>query len=487
MNKQQLIKPMKFGLLSRKLSIVNYQLSILLVFFLAVACGNSRRPGLSDQELFAQQEMADTLLQQSDAGTYSVPSDVQYTESRAIDPDRPPAIIDIETALHQGAEDIPLSNIWTTVNYIKTAIPKDMRILDYVIRDDTLFVSGRTQDKNRLCIVPYTLDGKFLNIIWEVAPDGITRTYHPDIEEEPMPVITAQEPTGGTRVPPPPPAESSWSIGEEVININQLDFDPTGKDIHYRSSRWQDYEHPEYRKYIVSGLNGERKAVRFRRFSDAPHNTYYLPSAGWFHVYETLDEGFKKSPWSLITFSFDGDTLCRFANYNPVTPVNVTAGNGKDGLTAYFYDDRLTFRTDYGDTIFRVEFPDRILPVYAINCGKYKLFAAEGIRNQIENKVYIENIMETQRFLFISINAPTREEQVLLFDKQMQTLRKHRKESFSNDIDNGPAFYPEKIMPDGKTMACRYQSDYFQNNPLEMINSLFPSMGKNSVVFMLVQ
>ena len=85
------------------------------------------------------------------------------------------------------------------------------------------------------------------------------------------------------------------------------------------------------------------------------------------------------------------------------------------------------------------------------------------------------------------INAPTREKQVLLFDKQRQTLRRHRKVRFSNDIDNGPAFYPEKIMPDGKTMACRYQSDYFQNNPSDKIHSLFPSMAKNSVVFMIVQ
>jgi len=476
---------MKAGVLKRKLSIVHYQLSILFVFFLAVSCGRSRRLGLSDQELFTQQETADTLLQQSDTGTYSVPSGVQYTESRAIDPAQPPAVIDIETALHQEAEDIPLSSIWTTVNYIKTTIPKDMRILDYVIRDDTLFVSCRNQDTNRQCIVPYTLDGKFLNIIWEVTSNGITQTYHPEIEEEPMPVITAQESTRGTRMPPPPPAMPPWSKGEEIIF--NIDFDDTGKDIHFTSTRWLDTEHPEYRKYVVSGLNGERKAVRFQRFGDAPHGTYYLPAVGWFHVYQTLDEWFKKSSWSLITFSFDGDTLCRFANYNPVTPVNVTAGSGKDRLTAYFYNDRLTFRTDYGDTIFRVEFPDRILPVYAINCGKYKLFAAEGIRNQIENKVYIENIMETQRFLFIMINAPTREEQVLLFDIQIQTLRRHRKVRFSNDIDHGPAFYPEKIMPDGKTMACRYQSDYFQNNPSDMIHSLFPSMGKNSVVFMIVQ
>jgi hypothetical protein len=74
-----------------------------------------------------------------------------------------------------------------------------------------------------------------------------------------------------------------------------------------------------------------------------------------------------------------------------------------------------------------------------------------------------------------------------MFDKQQQTLRLHKSDKFTNDIDQGPVFFPEKIMPDGKTMACRFTSEYFQKNPSNVINSLFPSLAKNSVVFMIVQ
>ncbi len=468
-----------------KIRLIKRQLSIVLLLFLVAACGKSRRPGLSDSELFAKQETANStrqVLLNFDAEAYEVPSGIKYTESRAIDPTNPPVVIDIEMALHQGAEEIQLSSIGKSITYIKATIPKDMRVLDFIIRDDTLLVSCRGQMTQ--CIVPYTLDGKFLNFIWEITPKGIAKRYHPDIEEEPMPEISPQT---GTRPPPPPPPPnlSLWNKGDEIIF--NIDFDHTGKKVHYTITRWQDTEHPEYRKHIISLLNGVQQAVTSEKFSDAPHNTYYLPPAGWVHVYKTLDQWFKKSPWSLITFSSNGDTLCRFANYNPVTPVSVSAGSAPERITTYFYNDRLTFRTDYADTIFRMTAPDRIVPVYAINCGKYKLFATEGLRNQIDNKVYIEKISETQRFLFVSINAPTRKKQVLVYDKQQQTLRLHGNEYLSNDIDHGPAFYPEKIMPDGKTMVCSYGSTYFQNNPSDLMDRLFPSMAKNSVVFMIVQ
>ena len=456
----------------------------VIIFFLAFltlfSCRN-RNPNLSEKQLLALTKIAELENMPVDE-EYVVLPGVKYKESRAIDPAQPPVVIDIKKALHQGAEDIPLSSIGKSVRYIKTIIPKDMYVQDFVVRDDTLLVSCRNPGATQQCIMPYTLDGKFLNIIWEVTPKGITKKYHPDIEEEAMPDTSPQNTK--TNTPPSPPSwrQPSLDKGDEIIfNVY---FDHTGKNIHYTITRFADREHPEYRKHIISTLNGTQKAVSSERFSEQNRYTYYLPSGSWAHVYKTLDQWFNKSPWSLVTFSSQRDTLCRFANYNPVTPVHVSAGNTIEKITAYFYNNRLTFRTDYADTIFRLAAPDRIIPVYAINCGKYKLLATEGLRNQIENKVYIENIRETQRFLFISINTPAREIQVLVFDKQQKTLRLHRNEKFSNDIDHGLAFYPEKIMPDGKTMACYH---YMSNNPSDVMNRLFPSMAKNNVVFMIVQ
>jgi len=455
---------------------------ILLIILVLAACGNKRRPGLSDKELFAQRKV-DALQEPeqepdfSDMENYVIPSGIKYKESRAVDPAQPPVVIDIEMALQRGTEDIPLSSIGKSVRYIKANIPKDMFFGDFVIRDDTLFVSCRDAIANQ-CIFPYTLDGKFMNFIWEIKPNGIVKKEYPDIEEEAMPPQTA------TRTPPTP-SLPPWSQGDEIIFY--VDFDHTGKEIHYTITRWQDRDHPDYHKHIISRLSGARRAVRSNRFEDQLTNTYYQPDIGWIRVCRTLDVWFQKSPWSLITFSARGDTLCRFANHNPVTPVNLSSGQDKERNSAYTFNDLLTFRTDYADTIFRVVAPDRILPVYAINSGKYKLYAVEGLRGQTDNKVYIENIFETQRFLFVAINTPSREKQALVYDKQRQTLRLNRGEKFSNDIAHGPDFYPEKMMPDGKTMVCCYPSTYFQNNPSNSISNLFPSMAKNSIVFMILQ
>ena len=315
-----------------------------------------------------------------------------------------------------------------------------------------------------------------MNIIWEVTPNGITKKYHPDIEEE---TESPQRPSS------PWTLMSNLSQGDEIIA--SVYFDQAGKEIRYTITRFGDREHPEYYKHIISRMSGARRAVRSERIEEQRNRAHYVPSIGWVRVCRTLDIWFKKSPWCLMTFSARGDTLCRFVNYNQATSVTASAGKTTEGITTYFYNDRLTFRTDYSDTVFRVTAPNRILPVYAMNTGKYKLFATEGLKGQIENKLYIERIRETQRFLFVSINTPKREKQVLVFDKQQQTLRLHKNENFANDIDNGPVFYPEKIMPDGKTVACSYRSDYFQKNPSTVISSLFPSMANNSAVFMIVQ
>ena len=449
------------------------------IFFFVAACGNSRRPGLSDKELFAQrkveapQETDAQAPDVSDMETYTVPPGIKYKESRAVDPAHPPVVIDIETALNGGAKDIPLSSIGQNVKYIKVTIPDDLHVQDFVIKDDTLFVVCRGNTFSRMCMVlPYTLEGRFMKIIWNVTPKGIIKEYHPDI-------VTPDASKSDRSLP------STWSeiehdIGERIFHAN---FSYTGKELQYTIYRSGERDHPEYSRHIVSSLNGLTKAVSFERFNLPSHTTVYQSSIGWIHVHTTADQWLKKQPWCLITFSSRCDTLCRFVNHVPFTSFYATAISNPDKITVYFYNDRFTFRTNYADTVFCLTAPDRILPVYVMHSGKYKLFATEGLKGQIGNKVYIEKIRETQRFLFISVNTPAREKQTLVYDKQQQTLRLNRNENLSNDIDRGPAFFPEKIMPDGKTMACSFRSDYFQNNP----SNMFPSIAKNSVVFMIVQ
>ena len=74
---------------------------VFLTFLIVTACGNSRRPGLSDKELFAQrsvetqQETDEQASDFSDMETYVVPHGIKYKESRAVDPAHPPVVINI--------------------------------------------------------------------------------------------------------------------------------------------------------------------------------------------------------------------------------------------------------------------------------------------------------------------------------------------------------------------------------------------------------
>ena len=132
---------MQERVLSRKLSIVHYQLSILLVLFLVASCSRNKRSGSSDQESFTQQETADMLLETADTlqetadtlqqqalidfdtETYVIPPGIKYTESREVDVANPPVVLDIANRNLQ-IKKFDLSDYYTQVRYIKLKHPE---------------------------------------------------------------------------------------------------------------------------------------------------------------------------------------------------------------------------------------------------------------------------------------------------------------------------------------------------------------------------
>ena len=84
-----------------------------------------------------------------------------------------------------------------------------------------------------------------------------------------------------------------------------------------------------------------------------------------------------------VTFNNMGDTLCKFANY--------AEGNGGayNSDKSFFYraDGALFFRHEFCDTVFRVQSPNRILPVYRFDFGAQRLSSSESASNRTQGKL----------------------------------------------------------------------------------------------------
>jgi len=98
----------------------------LVISLATFACGKSKRPGLSDKELFTQKETTDTVRQAPKDSTieetYIVPPGIKYKESRAVDPANPPVVLDLANR-KLNIRKFNLGDYYTKVRYIKLKHP----------------------------------------------------------------------------------------------------------------------------------------------------------------------------------------------------------------------------------------------------------------------------------------------------------------------------------------------------------------------------
>ena len=184
-----------------------------------------------------------------------------------------------------------------------------------------------------------------------------------------------------------------------------------------------------------------------------------------------------------VIYNSKGDTICKFTDYDRI--VNYSFGDGRNAvdLKSYYYNGLLTIKQEYNDTIFRLIPPDRLLPVYIIDFGKYKISFMDGFNPKFDlsDKLMLNSLVETNNFLFIRYTKNydclnTRKNKSVkfytaLFDKKAGKVY-HQPgftllpEGLINDLDGGMPFWPEFITPQGEMMKLvsgRVMKDYINS------------------------
>ena len=162
------------------------------------------------------------------------------------------------------------------------------------------------------------------------------------------------------------------------------------------------------------------------------------------------------SPVNLIITSLDLEPVRKFYNLNPKAATNYSLS----GAPLYNFKDHLYFKEHWNDTLFCIQ-DSVLIPHIIFNESELLLDKNFEIKSsgsvpdlvsqleKVENKLMTDNILESERFVFISyrqgMNPRTHRYVRVLFDKDNSIACCLNNGEFINDIDGGLDFYPQLI------------------------------------------
>ena len=333
----------------------NFQLSIIMVFLL-VACGNNRRPGLSDKELFAErqidtpQQASEQMPDFSEMETYIVHQGIKYNESRAIDPANPPVVLDIANR-NLSIRKFSLSDYYSNVRYVKIKHP-------LLITEGSFLFDATCKVRTEGGMLTYRgFNSQFTFSDDSIVAGDIFFGYHSyDSEGNFLHTIKAYD------------FQKVYNVSINEISCNDSD---------YRKAMEDNVRNSSSNRFRV---NNETMASYVYNWRDTVSNDF------------------------LFTFNLRGDTLCRFVNYNPRYDPNKKRPPVSWGHPSriYFYEQTLTVNQAINDTVYRVTGPNRIVPTYVINYGPYKLNI--DLADDFSNKIFPDKWVETDKYILFTYN-----------------------------------------------------------------------------------
>jgi len=481
---------------------MNLYLPVLGIMITFISCSNNRlkmnEKGLRESIIVQEKAESENVREESGHDTLNPPSAAfRFKENRQPDPLHPPVMIDI--AGNPGPTlNMKLSDIAHEITYIRmepipdTTIPSDKSLpsdlkFKYHITDNYIIAA------NIFGIHLYSRTGKYLRQVVKnemtgvVIKPGVVAFYNDfTLKGGGMGIRSRGDIIYYTY--------SNTMTGENYIM--RLDCSSAPLTEEYRF----DPENPDR----ISGLgeialdlnhgNSKPPAQQGRQgmFGGSPDWLYYEKDA---FILDNNNYVVPSTGDRLVTIqNFSGDTLTSFSRFEKLVNYSKSLKRGTDDGVYYEYKESLLVRPEYNDTVFRVMSPDRLLPVYVINLGKYKVSMQEGVDPDFDltGRIIPEEWAETDKFIFLTYTMDNydcpdnrRKKNVkiyhALYTKQNLTFSvikgnpfDYSPEILENDIDGGvpvwPSFYMigknnEILIPlKGKDLKERVKSEYFKQS-----------------------
>ena len=309
-------------------------------------------------------------------GTYVVPEGIKYKELRAVDPANPPVVIDVGNR-NLNIKKFDLSDYYTQVRYIKLKYPSSAKegnfLFDIYYKGCGMIVYGANSEfffTNDYIVAGdasfgihcYDRDGNFL---YTIESNDYPKSYNP-LDNQLTDNCDEQK---------------GYTGGFSAIQnrcLYHLKEDNTEKICLYDLA--------QQKRIMTRPYNGKS----FNRLLDDNTMASY--------VYWPTDTARN----FLFTFDMKGDTLCRFPSYLPIPDTKSGYGLSPPMRDLYYYGNRLTIRQSLNDTVFRVVSPNRLIPVYVLNFGTYRVNIQTVLIEEQRDKLRTDFWKESERYILLA-------------------------------------------------------------------------------------
>jgi hypothetical protein len=401
-----------------------------------------------------------SLEKQSSESRNKFSGSFRKKEIRSVDKQRPPVKIDIMATLN-NTRKLKLSDVASSIRYVKLQTPPDTSLLydNFFYRDELM--STIRSDSNHIIfqgifgLTRFNMQGEYQETIWK-NKTGIR------FQGSKLAMYGGKDFFG---VLPNIPVSL---INGNLYSNFQDGPGEKGQVMKYKLSTHKNISvQPQTEVPQPDCFPGDTVLNTKKQWWEGFIQIYGTSQDTWAGVNDKWKAG--KSGSLLVSYNNKGDTLCQFTDYDRI--VNFTHADYRYPveLSNYYFEGLLTIKQEYNDTVFRLIPPDRLLPVYILDFGKFKLNYMDGLNPDFDlsGKYLLKSLYESNNYLFIRYrqyyNAPvTRKKNAVkfynaLFDKKEGKLYHQpgftvEPEGITNDLDGGMAFWPDFITPQGEMM-----------------------------------
>jgi hypothetical protein len=394
-------------------------------------------------------------------------------EIRSVDKQRPIVKIDI-TGTNQNKRKINLSDISSSIRYIRLQTPPDTSLLY-----DPFFYRNELESTVRTDGEQIIFQGIFGLSRFNMNGDYIEPIYQ---NKSGIRVIGNNVMFGGKDFFGVMP-----NIPVSLINGNIYYTFQDGPEENEQIIKYK----PENNKSISSHYQSEIHGLgpilgdtlfnTHRNLFEGYSWIYGLGEGTWAGINQKWIAG--KSGSLLVTYGEKGDTICQFTDYDRINNFTNTVYRQTSELTSYYFKEALTIKQEYNDTVFRLISPNRLLPVYFLDFGKFKVNYMDGLNPDFDlsKKYLLYSLFETNDFLFIRYtqnnSSPNNIKKNSVIFYNAIFIKKEGKlfhlpdfsntpQGLNNDLDGGLPFWPDFITPQDemiKLVSGKCLKDYINS------------------------
>lgn len=485
-------------------------LSFLLIFNIFSCRNNTLKTdekSLAKEILSNENELSENKNYKSKFSGNDNPSSFRYKEIRKIDPARPPVHIDLP-GKNLNTGKLKLSDLATSVTYIKLQTPPDtMLTYDPFYSRSELLSIVRT-DGNQIVfqglfgVTRFSMEGDFLETIWknetgiEIRGSVVGWRYQEFVgvmPSYPVSLINGNLYYSFTDGPAGIGLIMKYKTNnEKLLSVQKLKEVP-GREI----------------------TIGDTILITSKQAMDRFDVVSATGPDSWAGINRKWNSG--KTGNLLVTFNDGGDTLCKFSDNEKITNFSKPNYRMAAHMVTYNYNDLLTIKQEYNDTVFRLIPPERLLPAYVLSFGEKGVKFMDGLNPDVDlsERILLNSFFETDNFLLIRYtqnnDSPNNRRRGsvkysnVLFDKDKGEIIYESDlnlipEPIENDIDLGISFWPDFISPDGKMLKLvsgKMMKEYINSETFnkstaalvkkERLISLFEQLKPTDMVIMVVK